>query len=586
MAERLMHVRITSHFQTLTLWMTAWGTIASATVVVALTKAGPGPGVITPDGPFGIWRATAEGQMFWSITAMVATALLALAFVQLYRLARRRMADVRCVTIVSAAWAAPLLIGPPLLSLDVYSYLAQGHLVTLGLDPYTTAPIVLGHGPVLEAVAPVWRMTPAPYGPLSLGLLGWLAEFTQAGHVPFILLLRLLTVISVVAGGWAAVRLSRPGSRTVALTLVAANPVVSLHLIGGLHLDVLIGVLAAVALLAVRRQWWWLAALAAALAFAIKLPGLVLVGYVLLARFHRRAARWLRGSLEVLAITVGTVSVCSAMVPDGWGWLATLDTPGTYNQPYAAPSLLAEFGHRVIDAAGANVRFDDVLTSARIGTMAAGAVVILVLLLRARQPSNVRHSGALVGGGLATVAIAAPVIHPWYLSWGLVLVAACAGVPARRWLVAATVIASFTAIPHPLVDTTHGVAFIVALLVTTMGITVWWLVKYDREHTSDASRPTRPRLVGRRPVDQARGRRPAKPRSRRWYQAMSGSPSSQHSSTGSPSNSAGKSSRSGARPFTSAPDSCSSVTSSSSRACAAFSSGLPPSCVDGPPCST
>ena len=38
------------------------------------------------------------------------------------------------------AWAAPLVLVPPLFSQDVYSYVAQGNLLHLGLDPYTMAP--------------------------------------------------------------------------------------------------------------------------------------------------------------------------------------------------------------------------------------------------------------------------------------------------------------------------------------------------------------------------------------------------------------------------------------------------------------
>lgn len=284
LAWRSAHILLARHLPSPARWPTGWGMLASTTVVVALTRAGPLPGVVIPDGPLGLWRAASHGQAFWSAVALAGIALVSLAFVRLYLLARRHVVDTSCIVIVSCAWALPVLIGPPLLSLDVYSYLAQGELAARGFDPYTTAPMALGHGPILDSVAPVWRSTPAPYGPLSLSLMDLLATLTEASHVSFILLLRLLTVASVVACGWAAVRLAGPASRTVALTLVTANPVVLLHLVGGLHFDVLIGALAGLTLLAVRRQWWWLAALAAALAFTIKLPGLA-------ARRHGRTHR-------------------------------------------------------------------------------------------------------------------------------------------------------------------------------------------------------------------------------------------------------------------------------------------------------
>ena len=42
--------------------------------------------------------------------------------------------------IIGAAWCLPLLLTAPLFSQDAYSYLAQGTLVHLGIDPYRHAP--------------------------------------------------------------------------------------------------------------------------------------------------------------------------------------------------------------------------------------------------------------------------------------------------------------------------------------------------------------------------------------------------------------------------------------------------------------
>ena len=77
----------------------------------------------------------------------------------------------RELSIIGAAWCVPLLLTAPLFSQDAYSYLAQGTLVHLGIDPYRHAPAVLakvGHAHVLSAVDPFWRHTTTPYGPLFL----------------------------------------------------------------------------------------------------------------------------------------------------------------------------------------------------------------------------------------------------------------------------------------------------------------------------------------------------------------------------------------------------------------------------------
>ena len=69
---------------------------------------------------------------------------------------------VRRATLVGAAWVIPLALAPPLFSRDVYSYLAQGTILHLGLNPYHRAPAILAglhHGHTLAATSPFWRHT-------------------------------------------------------------------------------------------------------------------------------------------------------------------------------------------------------------------------------------------------------------------------------------------------------------------------------------------------------------------------------------------------------------------------------------------
>ncbi|WP_116952203.1 polyprenol phosphomannose-dependent alpha 1,6 mannosyltransferase MptB [Jiangella endophytica] len=457
------------------------GAAASATVAVTVTLAGPIPGVVVPDGPLGLWRAAGEGRPAWSMVAVAGITALSLVFVRLYLLARDGVVDVGYVARTAAVWTAPVLLAQPILSLDAYSYVAQGQLLVMGIDPYVTGPIAFGPGPLLDPVAPVWRMTPAPYGPLSLTLLGWSADVTGAQHVPFVLVLRALAIVAVVVAAVAAARLARPGARAVAVALVAANPIVVLHLIGGVHLDVLVGALAPLVLLAVRRRWWWLAALTAAAAFAIKLPGLVLVGYVLWARFRQPGRRW-AGTAQVLAITVGATLAAAAAVPDGWGWLATLDTPGKVDLLYTVPAAIAGVAYGVLGLTVGGVGFGELLDWSRVLCAAAGAALIGWLIVRGGDPSMpVRRAGALVGTALVVLALAAPVVHAWYLSWALALLAACAGVVGHRWLIGLSVALSFSALPDPLTRWHHGLLPLTLLiLVVTLALTFWWLADARR----------------------------------------------------------------------------------------------------------
>ena len=97
--------------------------------------------------------------------------------------------------VIGAAWLTPLALGPALFSRDVYSYLAQGEILHLGLDPYHVAPVVLGRhgqGQILAAVSPFWRGTTAPYGSLLLALLSLIVSLSGSNLIVGVLLIRLL----------------------------------------------------------------------------------------------------------------------------------------------------------------------------------------------------------------------------------------------------------------------------------------------------------------------------------------------------------------------------------------------------------
>ena len=62
-----------------------------------------------------------------------------------FGLARER--SERRLWVVWAAWCLPLVVAPALFSRDVYSYLAQGTILHLGLSPYHHAPAVTAPSP-------------------------------------------------------------------------------------------------------------------------------------------------------------------------------------------------------------------------------------------------------------------------------------------------------------------------------------------------------------------------------------------------------------------------------------------------------
>ncbi|EFC83539.1 hypothetical protein FrEUN1fDRAFT_3335 [Parafrankia sp. EUN1f] len=98
-------------------------------------------------------------------------ALTLAAWVRAYVLAESHRLSARAGLVLLALWMAPVTFGPPILSLDVYSYAAHGMMLATSLDPYSTAPVALPLGsPQITAVDPLWRSSLAPYGPLALAV--------------------------------------------------------------------------------------------------------------------------------------------------------------------------------------------------------------------------------------------------------------------------------------------------------------------------------------------------------------------------------------------------------------------------------
>ena len=231
-----------------------------------------------------VLSASQLGRMTALVLVLAGLGLIGSAWITLCRDAARDLVDVLHVRAAVCAWSAPLLFAPPLFSRDGWSYAAQGAMTQLGLSPYVWTPNVL-HGPLREAVDPMWTGTPAPYGPLPLQWGAVAAEFTRD---PWALVVahRLLALVGLALLAWAVPRIAawtrvKPA---LASALALGSPLMIANGVGGLHNDVLMAGLAAAALVvAVERGWVWGAAVAG-LAAAVKVPGgLVCIPVVLLS---------------------------------------------------------------------------------------------------------------------------------------------------------------------------------------------------------------------------------------------------------------------------------------------------------------
>jgi hypothetical protein len=180
-------------------------------------------GASMPSSPFklelpGVWffgePSTAQGSqwgVYFTLAAVYGGLLLLMrvwwGMTRLY--ARCPGVSTRRLMWVFALWATPMMVIAPLFSRDVYSYAAQGEMVSHHMNPYLYGPFELGNNSYTAPVDSLWGNAPAPYGPLFLQVDGFFTRITFHNELATVVLLRLLSLAGVllIAGaspGWPA----------------------------------------------------------------------------------------------------------------------------------------------------------------------------------------------------------------------------------------------------------------------------------------------------------------------------------------------------------------------------------------------
>ena len=375
--------------------------------------------------------------------------MLVLAWLWIGRMLHRRGAvppapDPRQLARTGILWALPLACAPPLFSTDVYSYLAQSAVAARGLDPYSFGPgPALGiDDPLTRSVPTIWRETPTPYGPLFMALGRGITGLTGDDVVLGVLAHRALALVGVAAVVWALPHLARrcnldPG---LVLWLGAANPLVLFHLVSGIHNEsLMLGLMLVGVELGLRagpRLWdpyLLLGAVVVAAAAAVKLPALLALGFVGMHQARRLGAR-ARDVVAVAAVltvaAAATLTALSLLTGLGFGWLGTLDGPSALRSWMSMPTAFGQLAGQVGNLLGFGDHTGATIGLARATGLAVAGLICAVLLLAVLRGRVEPVTG--IGAGLGAIVLLGPVVHPWYVLWAALPLAAVRGLPRYR----------------------------------------------------------------------------------------------------------------------------------------------------------
>jgi alpha-1,6-mannosyltransferase len=329
----------------------------------------------------------------------------------------------RARTIVAAIVAAHvlLLLGPPLISQDVFGYLGYARLGSLhGLDPYTHLTAEAPSDPVFAFLG--WPFKHSPYGPLftlasyattPLGLAGGLWAFKALAVI--------CSLSAVALTARACARLGHDAAWAAAF--VGLNPVLLELAVGGAHNDTMLLALlaAALALTAGASPRFRAGAAALVVGVGIKVTGALAIAFLLLAPARWRERLRVAGSAGVILAALAAV----ALLGFGGHALGFLGAISEQQQLVAVHSLPAETA-RLVGLSGTPTWWRQ-LFGAAFAALLAGA------LWRTARGADWR-----VAAGWATLGLLASTawLLPWYVIWALPL----AAVSGDRRLRAATLV--------------------------------------------------------------------------------------------------------------------------------------------------
>jgi alpha-1,6-mannosyltransferase len=440
------------------------------------------------------WLRFGHGLVVSSVLLWTGVALMLMSWLWLGRRVIDGTATSYTMVATTGFWLAPLLLSAPVFSRDTYSYLAQGALLRDGFDPYVVGPVDNVNS-LLDNVSPIWTTTTAPYGPAFILVAKFVTMLVGENVVAGTMLLRLCMLPGLIMLIWAAPRVARHvgAGGAAALWICVLNPLVIIHLMGGVHNEMLmVGLMmAAIALTLGDRPAWGVSLVA--LAVAVKATAGLALPFMVWIWMRQLRTRRRLGSVSAFAVATAAsaaifaivFAVVSLLAGVGLGWLTALAGSVKIINWLTIPTATANLINAVGGLFG-SVNFYAVLEITRIIGIAIIAISLPLLWWRYRHDDR----EALTGIALAmlVVCLFVPAALPWYYTWPLAVLAALAQNRA-----AIALIAGFSTwimvIFKP--DGSHGMySWIHVLLATACAVGAWrYLAHYRQESPAVSAAP-------------------------------------------------------------------------------------------------
>ena len=330
-----------------------------------------------------------EGDFAWAMAAMMVAYLAALTCTAALR-ARWLIGTVVAVHLI-------FLLGPPLLSSDVFGYLDWARMGVLhGLDPYSTQAASVVSDPVYGFVR--WHTLTSPYGPLfTLGTYA-LVPLGLAGSLWAFKLVVTLASLGCAALVWSCAR-ARGSSARAALVLYGLNPAVLVYTLGGFHNDtiMMVMVMAAVYLVVSGREGG--AAVMGSLAVAVKSSAGLVMPFLILGASDRRRAL-------VTAMAAGAAILAVALLAFGdraFDFINILGTQQALNSGSSVPAQL-----------GAWLGWSGSPTPVRVVASVLGVGAIVLFVMRAWRGADWIEQAAWA---TLSLMITSSWLLAWYIIW-------------------------------------------------------------------------------------------------------------------------------------------------------------------------